>query len=67
MGGEHESSDSQASEGGGKIGPDRVRGGKDVTGGSENTEGEGNKSRLGGQEEGRETLSALFVEISDLV
>ena len=63
MGGGYESYDSQASDGGGKIGPDRVRGGKDVTVGSENTGRGGSKSMLGGQEEGRETLSALLVEI----
>ena len=41
MGGGYESYDSQASDGGGKIGTDRVRGGKDVTVGSENTGGGG--------------------------
>ena len=67
MGGEHESSDSQASEGGGKIGPDVVRVGKEVTVGSKNTDGEGLKARLGGQEEGRGTLMAPLFEVSDLV
>ena len=56
-----------ASEGGGKIGPDVVWGGKEVTVGSENTDGEGLKARLRGQEEGRGTLMVLLFEVSDLV